>query len=583
MRQTISRYLRKLPKKTQTIALTCVYGLFAGLAAVLFHLVIQGLFSVTFQRLATLTPQTFAIGSFVIIISSSLAVGFLLTRFCPGASGSGIPQLKLAFWKDFGTVSWQVVWVKFVAGVLSIGGGCSLGREGPSVQLASGVASNLAGVLGEPKQTRRHAAAAGAAAGLAAAFNTPLAAITFVLEEIVQDLNSRILGSILLASVLGALVVHGLVGPQPAFVIDKVNSPDWRVYLLIPVVAAAASLIGILFQKATLALRKKRKRFERIPAWFRPTIGGLVTWVLGVAVFLITSRNGRPGSLGVFSVGYEDLSRALSVLDAIDWRVAGLLLAAKLIATFACYGFGGCGGIFSPTLFLGGMCGVFLTGIFGHWLDLDASAHVLLAIVGMSACLGAVVRAPVTGILIVFEMTHEFSLVPALMLGALISSAISRRLSKENFYEAILLQDGHNLDHVIPPRDLKSWQQLPVSAIANFQVAAATELSPDSLKELLRQYPYKRFPAIKENQLIGILTRKGAEETIQAGKVPHLEESTTCLPTETIKELQFHLIESSTGFVAVLDRKGGNMIGLVTLHDLLRAEVSITKEGSEDC
>ncbi|MBT5706765.1 MAG: chloride channel protein, partial [Verrucomicrobia bacterium] len=272
MTQTFSRYLRKLPKRTQTIVLTCIYGLFAGLAAVLFHLVIQGLFRITFQNFASIGPKTFVIGSFFTIVISSLGVGLLLTRFCPGASGSGIPQLKLAFWKDFGSVPWRVVWVKFAAGVLSIGGGCSLGREGPSVQIASGVAANLAGVFGEPKQHRRHAAAAGAAAGLAAAFNTPLAAITFVLEEIVQDLNSRILGSILLASVLGAFVVHGLIGKQPAFEIAAVSSPDWQVYILIPIVAAAAALMGIVFQKTTLALRNRRKRFERIPPWLRPTI-----------------------------------------------------------------------------------------------------------------------------------------------------------------------------------------------------------------------------------------------------------------------------------------------------------------------
>ncbi len=580
MTPTLSRTLRKLPKRTQTIVLTCVYGIFAGLAAVLFHVVIQNVFKLTFVRYATLGPTGFAIASFITIISCSLAVGFLLTRYCPGASGSGIPQLKLAFWKDFGYVPWRVVWVKFVAGVLSIGGGCSLGREGPSVQLAGGVASNLAGIFGEPKQHRRHAAAAGAAAGLAAAFNTPLAAITFVLEEVVQDLNSRILGSILLASVLGAFVVHGLIGEQPAFGIAAIQTQSLRTYLLIPVVAAAAALIGIVFQKATLALRQKRKRFERFPTWLRPALGGLITWILGVTVFILTSRSGQPGSLGVFGVGYEDLSRALT--ETIDWRLAGVLLLTKLIATFACYGFGGCGGIFSPTLFLGGMCGLFISGFCGQFIELSTSAHVLLAVVGMSTCLGAVVRAPVTGILIVFEMTHEFSLVPALMLGALISSAISRRLSPENFYEAILLQDGHNLDHVIPPRDLRSWQQLPVSAIAHFQVAAITDRSPEALKEALRENPYSRFPVIEDNQLQGILTRETIEQALATQASPELEPAVTCLPTETIRELQFRLIESTTGFVAVLDQKGGAMIGLVTLHDLLRAEVSIAKEGNEE-
>ena len=209
--------------------LTCIYGITAGIAAVAFHKSIQFVFGFTIEHFSAFSTQTFLIGSFCTIIGASLIVGFLLSNFCKDAAGSGIPQLKLAFWGDFGHVPWKVTWVKFTAGILSIGGGCSLGREGPSVQLASGVASNVAGLLGEPKQNRRHAASSGAAAGLAAAFNTPLAAITFVLEEIVQDLNSRFLGSVLLASVIGAFAVHSLSEKHPALEISAEGSPDWLI------------------------------------------------------------------------------------------------------------------------------------------------------------------------------------------------------------------------------------------------------------------------------------------------------------------------------------------------------------------
>ncbi len=129
------------------------------------------LYQLTYGQLVTQSKGVFLAGTFGVMMTTSLLVGFLLNSFCREASGSGIPQLKLAFWKEFGLVSWRVVWVKFVAGILSVGGGCSLGREGPSVQLAGGLASNLAGIMGEPKQNRRTAAASGAAAGLAAAFN----------------------------------------------------------------------------------------------------------------------------------------------------------------------------------------------------------------------------------------------------------------------------------------------------------------------------------------------------------------------------------------------------------------------------
>jgi CIC family chloride channel protein len=542
------------------------------LGAVAFQLSITALYNNTLARFSHERPIVFEIGSLAVIVSTSLIVGWLLNSSCLEASGSGIPQLKLAFWKDFGFVPWRVVWVKFIAGVLSIGGGCSLGREGPSVQVAGGLASQAAGMLGEPKQSRRMPAAAGAAAGLAAAFNTPLASVTFVLEEIIADLNSRLLGGVLLASVIGAFVVHGVIGKQPAFKLVNVASPGWLVYGLTPLVAAAASVVGVIFQKWTMALRLKRKQLRHLPKWAQPCLGGIVTWAIGSAVFLET------GHLGVFSLGYEDLSAGLA--HNLTWKIALILVAAKLLATVACYGLGGCGGIFSPTLFLGGMCGVAFAGAWALIVPLSPPEQLVLAVVGMSGCLGAVVRAPVTGILIVFEMTHEFSLVPALMLGALVSQAISRRMLKHSFYEELLVQDGHNIEHFIPPRDLQSWQQMPVSAIANFQPVVARDISPAGMKTTVEAHPYQRFPFEKEGKLAGVLTRKEAQAAVNEQRPPKLEPAIECLPGQTVRDMQSLLIESTSLIVFLVDRPGGKLLGLITLHDLLRAEVTRAAESA---
>jgi CIC family chloride channel protein len=261
----------------------------------------------------------------------------------------------------------------------------------------------------------------------------------------------------------------------------------------------------------------------------------------------------------------------------LGWQMAGLLLFTNLVATFACYGFDGCGGIFSPTLFLGGMCGLLISGLSGLAFHMPGPDHLVLAVVGMSACLGAVVGAPVTGILIVFEMTHQFSLVPALMVGALVSQAVRRRLSKHTFYEELLVQDGHHLQHVIPPRDLHSWQQLPVSAIANFQPVTLTELAPEEIQKAIKAHPYQRFPVLRENTIAGILTRREAELSVAEKRPPRLENAVTCLPNQTIRQLQGLLIESTSLIVILLDRPGGRAIGLVTLHDLLRSEVAMGK------
>ena len=564
-------HLERLPRQARNILRITVYGLGAGASTVLFQLGIAWLYRGTLVRLSAEPTAAFLLGSLGVILSSALAVGWLLNSFCPEAAGSGIPQLKAAFWKDFGFVPWRIAWVKFLAGVLSIGGGSSLGREGPSVQLAGAVGSNLAGLLGEPKQGRRLGAAAGAAAGLAAAFNTPLAAVTFVLEEIVQDLNSRLLGGVLLASVLGAFVVHAVIGKQPAFDLASAEASGWLVYAWVPVVAALAALLGILFQRLTLRVRDRCRQgpLGRWPAWLRPAVAALLTWVIGVTVFHYT------GLLGVFSLGYDDLSAGLT--NRLTWQVAGVLLAGKLAATILCYGFGGCGGIFSPTLFFGGMCGLLLGALAAPLGHMGPPDQVLLAVVGMSACLGAVVRAPITGILIVFEMTHEFALVPPLMVGALVSQGVARLLARRNFYDAILEQDGHDVERVRPPRDLTAWQQWPVSAIANFHPVALDQPEPAAMERLLRLHPYKRFPVLQAGRPIGILTRADAEAARAKGRSPRLSAATTCPPDATIREAQRLLVESATGVLLLVGPGDGRLVGLVTLHDLVRAQMALSE------
>jgi len=560
----IVRYLQGLSEQTRTRLHSCAYGLAAGISAVAFQLTITWLYNAGLLRLSHESKLTFALGSLAVIVVSSIAVGILLTVYCPVAAGSGIPQLKLAFWKDFGTVPWRVAWVKFVAGVVSIAGGASLGREGPSVQLGGAVASNLAGLAGEPKQNRRAAAAAGAAAGLAAAFNAPLAAIAFVLEEIIGDLNSRLLGGVVLASFLGSLAVHGVIGPQPAFALSTVDNPTWHCFVLIPLVSALATLVGVGFQRASLGLRHRSMETRRLPQWCIPIVGGLITWGLGLAVFWNTGR------MGVFSLGYADLSDALA--GHVAWKVAALLLAAKFVATFCCYGLGGCGGIFSPCLFFGGMVGVIVAGVAGlEWPAVRADM-VTLAVVGMSATLGGVVGAPVTAILIVFEMTHQFALVPALMLGALVSQSISRSMNAESFYDALLVQDGHRMDHLRPPRDLQSWQQLPAVLIMTAKPAILTDLAPAVIEFVFKANPYERFPVLLKGALDGILTRREAMSAMAANRPPVLEPAMTCQPETTILELQKLLLDSTTQFVVVTDRAGA-IQGVVTLHDLLRAQV----------
>jgi len=563
----LSDSFRRLPDQTRTIVVTAVLSLASAGLAVAFLTLTNGLFRITYLWFATKPLGFFLVASLLTITLTSLASGLLLGKLSPEAAGSGIPQLKAAYWKEVGYVPIKPVLVKFVAGVLSIGGGTSLGREGPTVYMSGGLASWLSGFTGSAKRERRNPSLIGASAGLAAAFNTPLAAIVFVLEEIVGDLSSRSIGRVLLSSVIGAFTVYAIIGKQPAFQVPDLEATTWLHYALAPVVALVAALLGVLFQRSALALRGRTRKRKVLPAWLLPVLGGLVTWAIGASVFAATGR------LGVFSLGYQDLSAVLRN-DCI-WWVAGILVVAKLVATVASYGFGGCGGIFSPLLFIGGLSGYFVGNLFSLWIPLAPSDLIVLSAVGMSTCLGTVLKAPFSAMLIVFEMTHQFALVPGLLIGMFVSMAVSRLAGPMNFYDAILVQDGNELHRIRPPLDISGWRNLPVSAIANRKPVSVDEEARADPGKFLERHPYACFPCLREGRLEGILTRDELGRAAREGRPPVPQAAVTVAPEATLHEAAQRFLGSPLGFLVVVDGTG-EVVAILTLHDLLRAQAAVT-------
>jgi len=559
--------LQKIPENTRQIVVTLILSISAALSAVFFMFAVKKIFAVTYLEFAQGSKLYFAIASLILISLTSLAVGILLSVISPDAAGSGIPQVKSSYWKEMGNIKLRPAIIKFIAGALSIGGGNSLGREGPSVFIGSSIASNLDGYLGGSPRNKRAANLIGASAGLAAAFNTPLAAISFVIEEIVGDLNNRYLGRVMLSSVIGAFVVYATLGRQPAFSLPSIENISWFHYAVVPFVAAASSYLAVLYQKYTLEFRYKFKKQKKMPGWTMPLFGGLITWAVGITVYFSTDK------IGIFGLGYQDLSDAMS--NRIGWQIAGILVAGKLIATFASYSFGGCGGIFAPSLFIGAFCGFFVGGFAGIWMPLTPADHIVLAAVGMSAYLGALLHAPITSILIVFEMTHQFELVPALMIGIIISQAVAKKFSKMNFYEALLVQDGHEYHKIKPPVDIQSWQNLPISVIMNPKVAYAASTDVSELERCLESYPYKAFPLIIEGKLEGIMGRIEMLNAIKDKVTPPVHEAGTCYSDESLKDIGNRFINYDIYVLTVLDRQSGKIVGIVTLRDLIRAQSAV--------
>jgi chloride channel protein, CIC family len=569
IRTLLVRFKSALPLDLRTYYHPFIYGLVGGLSAVAFQVGVQLLF----QWLWVEPSQRFGVGfvpiSLLVILSTSIAAGFILIYVSKEAAGSGIPQAKAAFWRDFGYLPLRVAVAKFFASVITIGGGSSLGREGPTVHIAGTLASNVAGLLGAPKQERRPALLAGAAAGLAAAFNTPISAITFVLEEIMEDLNStRYLAPVLIASVTSTFVAHLFLGDNPAFVIPANARFSWKLYLLITPVAACSGLIGVIFQKGTLIWRDRIKSIHRIPRSLKPSVGAFINWICGITVFLGIGR------IGVFGLGYNDLGEML--LGKITGIQSIILLLAKLVATIAVYAWGGAGGIFSPTLFFGATVGLALSQFFSVMMHLPPNEQLALTVAGMSACLGAVVRAPITSILIVFEMTHQFAFVPLLMLGAIASQAVSRAFCHTNFYNEILERDGIDLDQLIP---IKSWgalQKRPVAAIATFKPVLVNTIERKELMHFTEKYPYQLFPFVRENRVKGLISRQAILEG--NGDQVNMQPALSISPDVTVKEAVTKMVSQSANLLVLTAKENGHPIGVVTLHDVLRAQQQIADQ-----
>jgi CIC family chloride channel protein len=207
--------------------------------------------------------------------------------------------------------------------------------------------------------------------------------------------------------------------------------------------------------------------------------------------------------------------------------------------------------------------------------------RLLLIIIGMSSCLGAVVRAPFTSILIVFEMTREFALIPALLVAGILSQALCRWMEPVGFYEKVIEDDGHVLSQVMPPRDFREWERYPVSAIANYQPLVFADLEPATLRDAFERVSYSRLVYQQDRQPPSLILRDEALPALSAGDAVPVHAAPTCRREDSIVKVQHQLVESRHGIVLILDSDDGVVVGLVTLHDLLRAQQQFAAQHAE--
>jgi CIC family chloride channel protein len=441
-------FMRRLPnEKQRLLALTILAGGLCGLAAVTFHLSIGWLEKLLINHANTAAGHAWIFWTILTPGLGGLIVGLGLTYWAPAAAGSGIPQVKVAFVLRSGRVSVRETIGKFVLCAFQIGSGASLGLEGPTVQICAGVSSMLARAARLSPRYARRMTSVGMAAGIAAAFNAPIAAITFTLEELIGDLDQTMLSGVIVAAALAAVVEHSVLGTNPVFHVSRTfeltNSSSLIWYALLGVLAA---VVSVTFTDSLLWLRARFKAFTAFPRWAHPALGGLATGALAVVGFEFFHLNGIAGD------PYKTLELALTGTMPVVFMIAFCVL--KLLATVCSYSSGGSGGIFAPSLFMGAMLG----GAVGY-LDVTVFHHSTdaigaFAVVGMGAVFAGIVRAPMTSVLIVFEMTGSYGLVLPLMIANMSAFALARYWRKVPVYDALLAQDGIHLPHGAKPLDL---------------------------------------------------------------------------------------------------------------------------------
>ena len=405
-----------------TAALSFVIGALVGLVVVAFILL-------TGRLSAHLYPTgSSTLRRILVPVAGSLISGILLSRFFPDARGSGIPQTKFAIFINDGYISIKTAIGKFVCCSISLASGVALGREGPSVQIGAGIASHLGRRFGLSQKNVRDLLPMGCAAALAAAFNTPIAAVLFSLEEVLGDLHAPVLGSIVISAATSWMVLHLILGDQPLFHVPAyqlVNPVEFFAYAGLGVVGGFGSVI---FVKLLLWLRLLFAKLPKSTVWLQPVAGGLLVGLLGLYL---------PEVLGV---GYDYMERVLDGDMAI--RTVATLLVLKIIATATCYSSGNAGGIFGPSLFIGAMIGGLVGSAVHSWFPAVTAGPGAYALVGMGAAFAGIIRTPLTSVIMIFELTRDYSIIVPVMIANLISFVISYQLQREPIYEALAHQQG---------------------------------------------------------------------------------------------------------------------------------------------
>ncbi|GAB3918017.1 transport integral membrane protein [Microlunatus endophyticus] len=503
---------------------------------------------------------------FVILapIVAGLIYGPLVQRFAREARGHGVPEVMFAVARRGGRIAPQVAVVKAVASALCIGGGGSVGREGPIVQIGSALGSTLGRIIRVTEPRLRVLVACGAAGGIAATFNAPLAGVFFAMELILRDFTAAAFGMVVASSVTASVIGRAALGNSPFLTLPVFTVSHLAQYPLFAVLGLLAGIVGVAFSKALYGIEDlcdAAWRRTRAPEWARPAAGGLV---LGGLLLVLPQ---------MYGVGYPVLGAGI----AGEYGIAMLLilLIGKVVATSLTIGIGGSGGVFAPSLFVGAMLGSAYGQLVHHLLPGVSGPAGAYGLIAMGAVFAGATRAPITGVVIMFELTGEYSIILPLMAAIILATGLSHLLSHDTIYTRKLLRRGVDIDQPHNPTMAKTavgQVMEPVGALLD----AGTPLIGVAGK--LTSSPHGQLGVIDaEGAYLGVVTARTVADALADGDHDQHALTSVVEYPETVKTtdtLQDALSALETAYVSVpvLDEAGANLVGWLTHQKVLTAQ-----------
>ncbi|MCC5618134.1 chloride channel protein [Nostoc sp. CHAB 5836] len=547
------------PRKGLAIAEACMIGLVAALSAV-FLKVGSGWLGTWRVHSTHIFPVWLALPIIGLVLG--FVSGWLVERLAPEASGSGIPQVKASLANVPVTLSWRVAGVKLLSAIIAIGSGMTLGRQGPTVQVGAGLAAGMSRWVPTSPDHRRQMIAAGAGAGLAAAFNAPIAGVLFIVEELLQDLSGLTLGTAIIASFIGGVISRLLGGGSLDLNLELTQSssqfsiPEIPFFVLLGILAG---LLGALFNRGLIfSIKFYRKLHISLP--LQVALAGFISGV--VVAMLPASFRDNTGL------------RESLITGGSHPTVAAIAFTAQFILTLIAFGSGAPGGLFAPSLILGSCLG-HIIGV-GELYMTGVGSPTTYALAGMGGFFSAVSKVPITAIVIVFEMTTDFNLVLPLMIVCVAAYLVADKVVPGSLYEKLLELKGITLTKVVPMEG--ALTKLTAKDVMQERVETLdAEMSLEEAMQSFARSHHRGFPVVEDSKLVGIVTQSDLLK-IRDRNLAHdisLREimtpvPMTVTPIHTLSNVLYLLDRYQISRLPVVD--GRKLIGIITRADIIRAE-----------